>query len=403
MVGTAEGTPITPIREVVLKARQDCNLACPNCYVYTGPDQSWQTKPVQMSDEVLERTAERMDEHMRAWNLPNMRVVYHGGEPLMNGADYYRRAARIFRAVMPPDRVEFSLQTNGVLLTRSMLAMLREEKVCVGVSLDGPPAVHDQARPAHNGRGSFAAADRALRLLSGEFRDVFGGVLCTIDPASNPREVYDAVTAYDPPRLDLLIRHATWDSPPDRTAGPTAVGTWLVNIFDHWATDITTGRPQMKVRLFDSVLSGLLHGVGRSEQIGLAPVNFALVESDGSYEGVDSLKVVGEGAPATGLNVFEHSFNDVLATPAMRARQLGLQALSATCRECPLVRTCGGGHYVHRFSSANGFDNPTVYCPDMKVLIPHVAKRVLAFGIDPSQLTIPLGRLPGAERPVPPS
>ncbi|HEX3955518.1 MAG TPA: HEXXH motif-containing putative peptide modification protein, partial [Trebonia sp.] len=53
-------------------------------------------------------------------------------------------------------------------------------------------------------------------------------------------------------------------------------------------------------------------------------------------------------------------------------RQAGHAALCPACRECPLVRACGGGLYPHRYRSANGFDNPSVYCDDLKILIPRV-------------------------------
>ena len=46
---------------------------------------------------------------------------------------------------------------------------------------------------------------------------------------------------------------------------------------------------------------------------------------------------------------------------------------AATCRDCPLVRACGGGLYAHRYKSANGFDNPSVYCDDLKILIPQLS------------------------------
>ena len=61
-----------------------------------------------------------------------------------------------------------------------------------------------------------------------------------------------------------------------------------------------------------------------------------------------------------------------MAHPGVAARQAGLAARCATCRDCELVRACGGGLYAHRYRSGNGFDNPSVYCDELKVLIPQV-------------------------------
>jgi uncharacterized protein len=41
------------------------------------------------------------------------------------------------------------------------------------------------------------------------------------------------------------------------------------------------------------------------------------------------------------------------------------------------VDVCGGGYYPHRYSTANGFSNPSVYCPDLMKLIGHI-NRVVA-------------------------
>ena len=104
-------------------------------------------------------------------------------------------------------------------------------------------------------------------------------------------------------------------------------------------------------------------------------MDLLVIETDGSWEQTDSLKTAFENAPATGLDVFSHSVDEAAAHPGVAARQTGIAALCTTCRECPVVRACGGGLYAHRYRSDNGFDNPSVYCDDLKVLIPQVIAR----------------------------
>ena len=65
----------------------------------------------------------------------------------------------------------------------------------------------------------------------------------------------------------------------------------------------------------------------------------------------------------------ENAIDDLLKHPGVTSRQLGRQALPATCLACPLVDTCGGGLITHRFDQTNGFLNPTVYCSDLFKLI----------------------------------
>jgi uncharacterized protein len=99
-----------------------------------------------------------------------------------------------------------------------------------------------------------------------------------------------------------------------------------------------------------------------------------VIETDGSYEQVDSLKTAFDGAPATGLNVFGHSLDVVGQHPGIAARQHGLAGLCQTCQECPVVTSCGGGLYTHRYRAATGFANPSVYCADLLKLIAHISE-----------------------------
>jgi uncharacterized protein len=123
--------------------------------------------------------------------------------------------------------------------------------------------------------------------------------------------------------------------------------------------------------------------------MGLAPSELAVVETDGTIEQADSLKAAYEGAPATGYNVFEHTFEEYARHPGVRARQLGIEGVSETCRSCPVVESCGGGLYAHRYSTERAFDNPSVFCADLRAFVDGVAERItdreLAPGVEDAE------------------
>lgn len=134
------------------------------------------------------------------------------------------------------------------------------------------------------------------------------------------------------------------------------------------------------MRLFEECLALLLGLPAATESLGLTPFDAVVVETDGSIEQVDSLKSAYEGAAETGLDVFRHDFDEALRHPGVAARQAGLAALADTCRACPLVAVCGGGHYAHRYRAGAGFTNPSVYCADLQRFIHHVAGRLAGEG-----------------------
>jgi uncharacterized protein len=140
----------------------------------------------------------------------------------------------------------------------------------------------------------------------------------------------------------------------------------------------------MPVRLFESVLSTLSGGPSLTESLGLAPTDLVVVETDGALEQVDSLKSAYDGAAATGFDVFTHTFDEVAAHPGVRVRQLGLAGVSPACRRCPVVRSCGGGLYTHRYAADTAFDNPSVYCADLEALIRGIEQRTSAATQSPA-------------------
>ncbi|HEY9439643.1 MAG TPA: FxsB family cyclophane-forming radical SAM/SPASM peptide maturase, partial [Streptomyces sp.] len=375
--------PLVPFREIVLKVHSRCDLACDHCYIYEHVDQSWRTRPKTISDEAVSWTAKRLAEHASAHALPSMSVILHGGEPLLAGPAHLRRVCQeLTSALNGIAELDLRIHTNGVQLSPRYLDLFDEFGVRVGISLDGDRAANDRHRRYANGRSSHAQVLKAIALLHTErYRHLDLGLLCTIDIRNDPVAVYDALAGLEPPAVDFLLPHATWQEPPPRPGGsPTAYADWLLAIFDRWNGQ---GRP-LPVRLFDSVLSSLSGGPSLTESLGLAPTDLVVVETDGQLEQVDSLKSAYEGAAATGFDVFTHTFDEVAAHPGVRARQLGLAGVSETCRTCPVVRSCGGGLYTHRYREANGFDNPSVYCADLAALVRGIEERTQASSVSPA-------------------
>ncbi|MEJ8671992.1 hypothetical protein WKI71_37470 [Streptomyces sp. MS1.AVA.1] len=140
----------------------------------------------------------------------------------------------------------------------------------------------------------------------------------------------------------------------------------------------------MPVRLFDSVVSTLGGGPGLTEAMGLEAADVVVVETDGTYEQADSLKTAYDGAPVTGKDVHRHTLDEVAGHPGIAARQHGLDDLSDQCRACPVVRSCGGGLFAHRYrSDGTGFGNPSVFCADLKELILSIDARTGASATRP--------------------
>lgn len=358
-------------RQFVLKVNSRCDLACDHCYVYEHADTGWLRQPAKMAVETMTQLATRIGEHAKSHALAGVHVVLHGGEPLLCGPEHLSALiVALESGLRGACDLDLRIHTNGVLLDRTFCDLFRASGVKVGISLDGDRAANDRHRRYRDGRSSFDKVTTAIELLRAEYPELFAGLLCTIDVRNDPIAVYEALIGYEPPVVDLLLPHSTWDAPPER-AGETDYADWLAAIVDRWLAD---GRP-VPVRTFDSIISTGQGGPALTESLGLEPSDLLVVETDGTYEQADSLKVAFDGAPATGMNVFRHAIDEVARNGGIAARQAGIAGLCATCRSCPVVDTCGGGLFAHRYKTGSGFDNPSVFCPDLKKLIEHVGHR----------------------------
>lgn len=361
-------------RQFVIKVHSRCNLACDHCYVYEHADQSWRDRPLVMSDDMMRQTALRIAEHCQIHALPLVHVIFHGGEPLLAGRDRLRRMTRLLRDLTPEGcEVDLRIQTNGVLLDDAFCAQFVADDVKVGVSVDGNRQAHDRHRIFGTGRSSYDAVVTAVRRLGQRsFRSAFGGILCTIDRRNDPIETYEALVALDPPQIEFLLPHATWDQPPARGAPDDPVyADWLIAVYDRWRAQ----RQPVPIRLFESILR-LQAGEGSlTEALGTGAVDLVVIETDGAIEQADSLKIAYDHAPATGFDVERHGFDDVQSHPGFAARSGGMESLCRTCRRCEAVKVCGGGLYAHRYRAESGFRNPSVYCVDLLKLIAYVSRR----------------------------
>jgi uncharacterized protein len=371
-VAEARGTghQAVPFQQFILKVHSRCNLACTYCYVYEMTDQSWRQMPRRMSPAITEMVAKRIGEHACTHQLSSVDVILHGGEPLLAGTKWLAELTGLLRAQVPAE-VNFTVQTNGTLLRRPMLETLRNLGISVGVSLDGDSEATRRHRIYRSGRNSYdAVADGLLLIGSPEFREIYGGILCTVDVSNDPVATYKSLLHFAPPALDLLLPHANWSTPPPGNG----YADWLIAVFDRW---YSAPVQETRIRLFSELIQLILGGSAAVEVLGLQPETLIVVDTDGAIKQLDSLSSAYADAANTGLHVLTSSFDAALDHPTTAARQMGADALCDQCQACPVMEICGGGLYPHRYREGEGFRNPSVYCTDLLRLITHVKERVL--------------------------
>lgn len=123
----------------LLKVASRCNLDCDYCYMYHHADQSWREQPAFMSDQIVAKFADRLAEYVDFTGAECFSVTYHGGEPLLYTAERLAQATQVIKSKIGLNcKLDFSVQTNGVLLTDESLFILKDAGIFISLSLDGP-------------------------------------------------------------------------------------------------------------------------------------------------------------------------------------------------------------------------------------------------------------------------
>ena len=322
-----------------------CNLDCHYCYYLKTRRLYPDGESFRMADDILE---EYIVQHMEAWPDAVIHFSWHGGEPCLLGLDYFRRIVALERKHQPPNRrIVNGIQTNGTLLDEEWCRFLAAEGFAVGISLDGPQALHDLHRVTKNGDSAFEQVIRGYLLL--QRHRVPSEILCVVNAENvrHPLQVYRFFKELQAQYITFLPlvepQPGAQGGVSQRTVPPKAFGAFLCTIFDEWKSQ-DIGR--IKVQIFEEAARtafGQEHTLCVFRQTcGDVPV----VEHSGDFYACDHFVDVEHRLG----NIQETCLVDLLESPAQRAfGQAKVDTLPHMCRVCEVRDMCNGGCPKNRF------------------------------------------------------
>lgn len=335
-----------------------CNLDCHYCY-YLDKAVQYGGRQAVMSDELLELYVKQ---YICANEVDTVQFCWHGGEPLLLGVDFYRRAMEFQRKYADGKRIENTLQTNGTLVDEAWCDLFASNNFLVGVSLDGPEDIHDAFRLTKGGKPTFARVMETVRMF--ERSGVEFNTLSVVNRRCEGRgaEIYrffrDTVhSKYMQflPAVEHVVDKPGFHRPlivsPDREGARVAewsvtaegYGRFLCDVFDQWVVG-DVGR--YYVQMFDASLAqwcGVQPGVcSMGETCGDALV----VEHNGDVYSCDHFVY-----PEYKLgNIAQTPLDEIYRTA--KRREFGLNkrnTLPSECLRCKFYFACRGECPKHRF------------------------------------------------------
>ncbi|RSN00452.1 radical SAM protein [Streptomyces sp. WAC 01325] len=357
----------------ILKISSRCNLDCTYCYIYNKGDTTHLTRPRAMSLDVARAAIQEITEYASRNGITEAVVALHGGEPLLVGKSWMTRFLDDVVRMAPTDvRLSFTLQTNGVLMDADWLSLFASHGVQVGVSLDGPAVWNDRHRVNHQGKGSYSRVRRAIDLLVAQGAESPPwGILVVADPRFPGTEVFRHLLGIGVRNMDFLWPDYHHEEGPPWNAD--LLGRYYIDLFDEWYGNAD---PRVRIRWFESLLRLILGGESQINALGAQPVTDVVVETDGSLEPLDMLRICGDGMTLTGLDVRKHPIERLRETELYRMGLKNQELLPDDCLRCPVYGLCGGGEMPHRWSKKDAFSNPSVHCESLLAVIEHIVGTV---------------------------
>lgn len=141
------------LTHICLNVTDACNLACRYCFVEQHPH----FMTLETAIAAVKWTYNNFQKK-RALNIlkpeEKCSITFFGGEPTLMYNEIIVPLIN-FTNSMYPDLFDFSMTTNGTLLTENKLKFLKENNVSLLLSIDGDKETQDYNRPCQSGDSSF--------------------------------------------------------------------------------------------------------------------------------------------------------------------------------------------------------------------------------------------------------
>ena len=228
----------------------ECNLRCKYCYylkkkvLYPG------IRSFLMSDEILEKY---IVQHIEASTEETINFSWHGGEPLLAGIELFKKIIALQKKHNPYGRtIVNGIQTNGTLIDENWVSFLAEEKLLIGISIDGPGDLHNKFRTTSDNKPVLHQVLRGYELLVSY--KIVSEILCVVNSynVKFPLVVYNffkQLGAKYITFLPLVERRPGTRSGVSRASVPAKeFGLFLTSVFDEW---VERDIGEIKIQIFE--------------------------------------------------------------------------------------------------------------------------------------------------------
>jgi uncharacterized protein len=358
----AEGNGLAPrIASLLIKpVSAICNLDCAYCFYLDRESDPYTALPAR---RMTEETLERLVDTYLFYSYPNSTFAFQGGEPTLAGPAFFEKLVKLQQECgRNGQAVANAIQTNGILLDDRWCELFKQYQWLVGISIDGPEALHDRYRFDKGGAGTWRKVMKGVEVL--KKHGVEFNALCVVSQANVEKaaEIYRFFRSQGIEYLQYipLSEFDGLGQPLPFTITPEQYGHFLCETFDLWWPE----RRKVRIRYFDNIAEALA---------GQKPSACTMHETCDSYVVVE---FNGDVYPCDFFVEKDWKLGNVTydSWPEIARRQRRYQfAAKKTighpeCQACEYQSICHGGCPKHRRDPRRSFNDLDYFCAAYKMV-----------------------------------
>lgn len=338
-----------------------CNIDCSYCYMKASRRNIGQFD-IAAIPTLIKNCSVGFDEVEFCW---------HGGEPLLVGKEFYRRAIWAQQEISDSSGTQFQnvMQTNGILLDREWVTFLKEANINFGFSFDAPPETNE----LHRGDNSERIID-AWELTRAANLPV--GVICVVSKHNvhKAQEIFDFFLAHGVTSYSFLPLRAVpaCNLPPLPTNDD--IFELLRETFELW---LSRENNIVSIDPIATMMKALLDGQPQSCSFAAScPDRMISIDQNGNVIPCCSLV---ENDFIMG-NILTDPLVDIIDRKKAPLIQLRASAKTAFCAGCEYLLLCNGGCRADAYWATGRYDGPYPYCATRKKMFTYLQGRLRQLG-----------------------
>lgn len=346
----------------IIKVTENCNFDCSYCL-----------RNVNVSSTLSLKTIDLYFQKLSLYHRFNfIQNIWHGGEPLLMGTDFYEEASSIVHFYFPEAKVTNSIQTNGYFLDK-YIDFFKKKNFGVGISLDGPEDINNN-RVLKSGESPFNKVLDNMRLLR-ENGIHYGTVgVLTTKAIGNEQRIYDFLRSVtNGARLNLispdgLKKEKVSDNGIVLTV--TEASRVLINLYDIWKSDKPINGQVFQLRPFYEIVESMFSGKNRVCEFSRGCAGFLCLGCDGTIYPCGRFSSNKDFIMG---NIYKNNFEEIFNSSVERIRQVRIEIIDDQCNSCQFKCICHGGCAHHSYAFGN-YIAKTPYCQAYHTLFEHIKR-----------------------------